>query len=68
VKRRNSYLISALIVLLFAFAAGCKKAVVPATEVIAVPAAQLPGSPSDSAWDTAPEYLAKLIPQFPASL
>jgi DMSO reductase family type II enzyme heme b subunit len=52
---------SALMVLLVA--AGCKKAVVPATEVIAVPAAQLPAGPSDAAWDTAPEYTAKLIPQ-----
>jgi Ethylbenzene dehydrogenase len=61
VKSRNSMIVSALLVLLLV--AGCKKAVVPATEVIAVPAAQLPGSPSDAAWDSAPEYLAKLIPQ-----
>lgn len=58
---RKPFLMSALMVLLVA--AGCKKAVVPATEVIAVPAAQLPAGPSDAAWDTAPEYTAKLIPQ-----
>jgi hypothetical protein len=43
--------------------AGCKKAPVPATEVIAEPAGQLPAGPIDTAWDTAPEYVAKLIPQ-----
>jgi DMSO reductase family type II enzyme heme b subunit len=45
------------------FAAGCKKTPAPATEVIAVHAAQLPTGPADAAWDTAPEYVAKLIPQ-----
>jgi hypothetical protein len=43
--------------------AGCKKTMAPATEVIAIPAAQLPTGPADAAWDTAPEYAAKLIPQ-----
>jgi Ethylbenzene dehydrogenase len=61
VKRSDSILISALIVLLFA--AGCKKTQVPATEVIAFPAAQLPTGPADTAWDGVPEYVAKLIPQ-----
>src|SRR6516225_2085593 len=61
VKRRNSILIPALMVLLFA--AGCKRAPAPATEVIAVQAAQLPAGPADAAWDNAPEYVAKLIPQ-----
>ncbi|HEX7285888.1 MAG TPA: ethylbenzene dehydrogenase-related protein [Candidatus Angelobacter sp.] len=60
-KRRNPLFISALIVLLFT--AGCKKATIPATEVIAVPSAQLPTGPADAAWDNAPEYPAKLIPQ-----
>ena len=60
-KRRNSFLIFALIALLSV--AGCKKAPVTATEVIAVAAAQLPASPADTAWDTAPEFTAKLIPQ-----
>jgi hypothetical protein len=45
------------------FAAGCKRAPAPATEVIAVQAAQLPAGPADAAWDNAPEYVAKLIPQ-----
>jgi Ethylbenzene dehydrogenase len=61
VKRRNSILILAMTVLLFA--AGCKKTPAPATEVIAIPAAQLPAGPADVAWDTVPEYVAKLIPQ-----
>jgi hypothetical protein len=61
VKRRDSILILVMTVLLFA--AGCKKTPAPATEVIAIPAAQLPTGPADAAWDTAPEYVAKLIPQ-----
>jgi DMSO reductase family type II enzyme heme b subunit len=60
-QRRNSTLISVLLVLLVV--SGCKKAPAPATEVIAVPAAQIPTGPADAAWDTAPEYTAKLIPQ-----
>lgn len=60
-KRRHSILIPALMVLLIA--AGCKKTPAPATEVIAVSAAQLPAGPADAAWDNAPEYVAKLIPQ-----
>ena len=43
--------------------AGCKKTPAPATEVIAMPVAQLPAGPADAAWDAAPEYVAKLIPQ-----
>jgi DMSO reductase family type II enzyme heme b subunit len=61
VKKLTPILLPALIVLLFA--AGCTKATVPATEVIAVSAAQLPAGPADAAWDSAPEYIAKLIPQ-----
>jgi hypothetical protein len=44
-------------------AAGCKKAPVTASEVIVVQVGQLPGSPGDSGWEGAPEYVAKLIPQ-----
>ena len=60
-QRLKPILIPALLVLLAA--AGCKKAAVPATEVIAVAVAQLPNGPGDAAWDSAPEYIAKLIPQ-----
>jgi Ethylbenzene dehydrogenase len=60
-RRRKLIVLSALVVLLCL--AGCKKAPVQAMEVIAMPAAQLPSSPMDAAWDTVPEYLAKLIPQ-----
>ena len=42
---------------------GCKRTPPVATEVIAIPAAQLPSSPTDPVWDSAPEYVAKLIPQ-----
>lgn len=60
-RQRNIFLIFALTVLLSV--AGCKKAVVPAAEVIAVQTAQLPAGPSDAVWDATPEYAAKLIPQ-----
>ena len=60
-QRRNSILIPAVALLLLA--GGCKKGFVPATEVIAVRTAQMPAGPSDAAWDIAPEYIAKLIPQ-----
>jgi DMSO reductase family type II enzyme heme b subunit len=60
-QKRKSILIASLTV--FLFAAGCKKTPVPATEVIAVSTAQLPAGPSDAAWDSTPEYSAKLIPQ-----
>lgn len=60
-KKPIPILLPALIVLLFM--AGCTKITVPATEVIAVSTAQLPTGPADAAWDTAPEYIAKLIPQ-----
>lgn len=59
-RRLKPILLSALAVLMLG---GCKKAAVPANEVIAVTAAQLPASPTDAAWDNVPEYIAKLIPQ-----
>lgn len=44
--------------------AGCSKPVpVPVTEVIVAPAQAISTDPSDAAWDAAPEYVAKLIPQ-----
>lgn len=60
-QRLKRTLISALLLLFVA--AGCKKTEAPATEVIAVSVAQLPSGPADAAWDAAPEYVAKLIPQ-----
>jgi DMSO reductase family type II enzyme heme b subunit len=59
--RPKTIILNLLLTLLLA--AGCKKAPAPATEVIAEPIAQLPASPVDAAWDTTPEYVAKLIPQ-----
>lgn len=60
-QRLKLILVPAFMVLLLA--SGCKKTQAPATEVIAIPVAQLPASPTDTAWDAAPEYTAKLIPQ-----
>lgn len=60
-QRLKPILMPALLVLLVVV--GCKKTQAPATEVIAVAVAQLPNGPGDAAWDSAPEYIAKLIPQ-----
>jgi DMSO reductase family type II enzyme heme b subunit len=43
--------------------AGCKKTPPPVNEVVAVSSARLPLDPNDSAWEGAPEHVAKLIPQ-----
>lgn len=51
------------ILLLALFTAACSRAPKTANEVVAVQSAQLPAAPTDSAWDDAPEYAAKLIPQ-----
>jgi DMSO reductase family type II enzyme heme b subunit len=60
-RRSKTITLTTLLALLLA--AGCKKSPTPATEVIAEHVAQLPAGPVDTAWDTAPEYVAKLIPQ-----
>ncbi|MBL8290911.1 MAG: hypothetical protein JNN08_03690 [Bryobacterales bacterium] len=52
---------SILVVVLFA--AACSKAPKTVTEVVAVAAAKLPALPTDSAWDNAPEHVAKMVPQ-----
>ncbi|HET9836636.1 MAG TPA: ethylbenzene dehydrogenase-related protein [Candidatus Angelobacter sp.] len=59
--RKMKITIPALLVLLLL--AGCKKTPAPATEVIALTVTQLPSGPANAAWDAAPEYVAKLIPQ-----
>jgi hypothetical protein len=51
------------ILLLALFTAACSRGPKTANEVLAVQSAQLPAAPTDSAWDDAPEYAAKLIPQ-----
>jgi hypothetical protein len=60
-QKRNFILISTVLALFLV--AGCKKAPVQTTEVVAVSTTQLPASPADGAWEAAPEYVAKLIPQ-----
>jgi len=52
---------SILVVVLFA--AACSKAPKTVTEVVAVTSAKLPALPTDSAWDNAPEHVAKMVPQ-----
>jgi DMSO reductase family type II enzyme heme b subunit len=59
--RGKQFFFSALLILVFS--AGCKKTPVESSEVIVVSAAQLPSGPEDKIWESAPEYLAKLIPQ-----
>lgn len=58
---RLRYILPVLLALLLA--GGCKKAPVAANEVIAVQVGQLPSSSTDAAWEAAPEYAARLIPQ-----
>jgi DMSO reductase family type II enzyme heme b subunit len=60
---RNLKLILLPVLLALLAGAGCKKAPVQATEVIAVQVSQLPSGPGDEAWSSTPEYVAKLIPQ-----
>jgi hypothetical protein len=43
--------------------AGCSKTPKAANEVIALDSAKLPSLPTDPAWDSAPEHVAKLVPQ-----
>lgn len=45
------------------FLAGCRRAPVRTNEVVIVPVQAIPLSPTDSAWDSAPEHLGKLLPQ-----
>lgn len=51
------------IFILLLFAAACSKAPKMVNEVVSVGAAKLPALPSDAAWDSAPEHLAKMVPQ-----
>lgn len=51
------------ICLLLLFTTACSRAPKTANEVVAVRSAAIPPEPGDSAWDDAPEYAAKLIPQ-----
>jgi hypothetical protein len=54
-----------LAILVAAASFGCQKSgpIISTVEVVVVPAATVPDSPTDAAWDKAPEYAAKLIPQ-----
>ena len=45
------------------FAAACRGPAPRTLEVVAVPAAAIPADPGDRAWQDAPEYAAKLLPQ-----
>lgn len=42
---------------------GCKRAPVRTNEVVIVPVLTVPTNPNEPAWDSAPEYLAKLLMQ-----
>lgn len=50
------------IILLLA-AAGCSRGPKLVNEVVAISAAKLPADPADPGWDSAPEHLARMIPQ-----
>jgi len=55
--------ITPLPILLGLLSAGCGPSVRRGTEVAAVASATLPSDPADRAWDDAPEFAAKLLPQ-----
>ena len=46
-----------------AFLFGCARTPSRTNEVVTIPARIVPLTPTDSTWDGAPEYLAKLLPQ-----
>jgi hypothetical protein len=43
--------------------AGCRRAPAPVTDVVAMAAEALPANPSDAAWQSAPEHVARLLLQ-----
>lgn len=51
------------VIVLILLGAACSKAPKLVNEVVAVEKPQLPASPTDPAWDQAPEHQAKLVPQ-----
>lgn len=53
----------ALFTVLMLVAASCSRGPKLANEVVATQSANLPATPDDSAWDRAPEFHAKLLPQ-----
>lgn len=54
-----------VVLIAFAFASGCQKALPPAplANVVVAASTAIPETPGDRAWDAVPEYVAKLIPQ-----
>jgi hypothetical protein len=56
------YRIQVAVVIMLSLAA-CTKEPRRTQEVVAVGAAKLPANPADPAWETAPEHLAKMVPQ-----
>jgi hypothetical protein len=57
-----NYRITIVAAVLWALAA-CQKEPQRTQEVVAIAAERLPADPTDSVWNTAPEHLAKLVPQ-----
>ena len=51
------------VLLLAVFLVGCRKSPAPVSEVVAVWSAQVPLDPGDGAWNSAPEHVAKMLPQ-----
>jgi len=53
----------ALLTLIAVLLVACGRAPAPVADVVAVVSASLPSAPSDAAWNTAPEHVAKLLLQ-----
>ena len=63
-RARQSRPTIAFVLAVIALLAGCQKAPTPpVTSVVLTTTANLPADPNDAAWQAAPEYAAKLIPQ-----
>jgi hypothetical protein len=52
-----------LSITLLAGGVACKRATAPSLEVIAIPVHKVPSDPGDSAWERAPEHVARLLVQ-----
>lgn len=60
---RLTHTLTAILALSSAWTLGCRKPPQRTNEVVAVSVSRVPLDPQDAAWERAPEYLAKLLPQ-----
>ena len=61
--RQGAFLTALALVAVLVLLPGCQRAPVRTNEVVIIPARNIPASPTDPVWDSAPEHLGKLLPQ-----